>query len=655
MTAFLLLVGCGLGAGPTAPDAAANSGAAERGAGVDTGVEGDTAVDTGDSGGDTSLDTVPDDTGTGDTAVDTAVDTGGDSDACDPAPYLRLDTGLDTGAGPAVEVRTDQGVVDERYVEETTDDCDVSTVSAGGDPLLECLGTTLDLATEYGWGESTVDWAFEWAGDLDEDGHDDVLLTGTEDRLPDVYRFLFYGAPEGVPAGVITDPATIASAIVDPAEVRATSGYGDLDGDGYRDLVVASDAIRVSGTSAGVIFGDGVRQTGTLTTLGAADYWSEAVSATSTGWAGDMGYGNGSIGLYPREVSAVDLDKDGADELMFPSKDDYLLAAIRGQPGLAPSGPFVDAAAWTVTQDEHCWWVNDWDSRPVYYECWQARSVPVGDLDGDGSATVAMMLAASEPISEPGFGEAGEQVALVSLTDFPACVYEWEDVADTVLAVGTSKISTFYSGYSSSEGMSTPIAVQDLDGDGLDDLVVVARTRDDYESVENDVAWILYGGERWLRFGGGLESATDRIEFPKPDDAEQDWKWSPATMYAADLSGDSLDELIVGGTYASDTIGLDDGAFYGRAHLDVIRGQSGGLRGVHDIEDSASLSLVGPPDSVFAHAGRGRGDFDGDGAEDLLVWWTYRWWSTGFDGSRLDDYSLDVGSMINSTDIEALW
>ncbi len=655
MTLFLLLVGCGLGRGPTTRDAA------DRRGSVDTGVAADTADSGTDSGGDTPVDSVPSDTGTGDSAddsaVDTAVDTGGHSDACDPSPYLHLDTGLDTGAGPAVEVRTDAGVVDERYVEDTTDDCEVSTVSAGGDPLLECLGTTLDLATGYEVSERSPDWEFEWAGDLDDDGYDDVLLTGifSDSRYSDdVHRFLIYGSADGVPEGVMLDPAEVADATIDSAEIRATSGYGDMDGDGHVDLVVASGALEEPGTDAGIIFGDGVRLTGTPTTLGVANYWSDTVDSTAVGWAGYQMtyYDNGNSSGYPRETFVIDLDSDGLSDLLVPSTDDYLLAAIRGEAGLVPGGAVVDAATWTVTQDERCWWDDEYGSEPVYYACWRSRSVPVGDLDGDGSATVAMMLGAVGVSRGSGVAEIGNRVALLSLPNFPDCTYDWEDLAAAVLSVGDGQDGV-RSGYTTWQNLSTPIAVRDLNGDGSDDLVVVARTRGTY-GHDNMAAWMLYGGERWLRFGGALESATDRIEFAMLDDAAQEWNWSPGAMQAADLNSDSLDDLLVGGTHPSDTISRDD-AFYGRGHLDIVAGEVGGLRGVVRMEDVVSASLVTPPDSVVAYAGRGRGDLDGDGAEDALVTWTTRWWTTGFDGSRDEDYYLAAGAMISATDLDTVW
>ena len=75
----------------------------------------------------------------------------------------------------------------------------------------------------------------------------------------------------------------------------------------------------------------------------------------------------------------------------------------------------------------------------------------------------------------------------------------------------------------------------DLNGDGADDLLIVSGA---------DV-WFLYGGEEWIRRGGSLEGATDRVEGLSYGDTQ--WFAQTGDLAVQDFNGDGMQDLVMGG------------------------------------------------------------------------------------------------------------
>ena len=146
----------------------------------------------------------------------------------------------------------------------------------------------------------------------------------------------------------------------------------------------------------------------------------------------------------------------------------------------------------------------------------------------------------------------------------------------------------------------------DVDGDGLDDLLVGASFNDDGGET---------AGKAYLVLGSSL-SSTSGIDLSDADYSfvgeNSDDQLGRSVSSAGDVDGDGLDDLLVG------AVGNNDGGeSAGKAYL--ILGSSLGSASDIDLSDT-DYSFVGEnSDDQSGMAVSSAGDVDGDGLDDLLV------------------------------------
>ena len=552
-----------------AVDTAADTGAEDTDSGdADTDTDSDTDADTdSDADGDTDADT--------DTDADS--DTGEDTSACDATPYVTREA-WDTGqpADEAWLVRDTAVDYSARWADTGEVDCEASATSTAGDPLLTCLaGTTFALNGTLG-DDARYGSAAEWMGDLDSDGYDDVVVRSVAGASmgDGEYTWIFYGGRSDlVDAGTDLDIAALADAQSELSiEPRWILPGGDFDGDGHADLLV-SDALEL-----GVLFGTGARYAGSVSDWGAAPTWAGRPSDEH--WAGTVVGGDSW-----RYVFAGDVTGDGVAEILWGND------VIEGGAGFAVSGDLRDAFDWRLESGETYIANTDGTVRTEHFFLLR----PAGDLDGDG---IGEVVATGGPNST---GRAFDYVGdpsvhhLVSLAELPPCEYAIEDAAWATLTLddgGTAGDESL-----PADNQNEAVAAGDLNGDGLDDLLVTVRA---------SRLWFFYGGEPWIRRGGRMEGATDRIE-KFNGRGRNNYVGDLATQ---DLDGDGTQDLVVGGASEGEL-----------QHLDVLLGSAAGLRGAALYDEAFDLALTFGPDGYHAVNALGRGDFDGDGLDDLMLPW----------------------------------
>jgi hypothetical protein len=192
---------------------------------------------------------------------------------------------------------------------------------------------------------------------------------------------------------------------------------------------------------------------------------------------------------------------------------------------------------------------------------------------------------------------------------FPAVV----DLADIAAGRGGFKIVGENGGDYAGGSVS---AAGDVNGDGIDDLIVGAP-RNDSGGPAAGAAYVVFGRT------GGFASPVDLADiatgsggFKIQGENVEDWAGYSVSA-AGDVNGDRIDDLIVGAPL-NDSGGTTAGAAY------VVFGRIGGSATPLDLDTIAAGSggFKIQSESAYAHTGASvsaAGDVNGDGIDDLLV------------------------------------
>lgn len=297
------------------------------------------------------------------------------------------------------------------------------------------------------------------------------------------------------------------------------------------------------------------------------------------------------------------MDGDGTAEVVFSEADasaEVRVAVVRGADASIPrSATQWEDATWRFSSPRTC---TDADGEAV--PCEHLLAFSAGDTDGDAREEVALVAADNDP-----YGHRW-RFGLVSLSGVGACDFSLDDALLAPAGISAADIPGLGAG-STPEVGARVLAANDLDGDGLGDVVVLGPAAN--LEAPRMAAWFLYGGSDWLTGGGDLMVNPDRVEFPAIGDFRAVDSIGPDSEGSTvlDLDADGIDEVAIGMGHA---LPVGDS----RVFTLVVPGSVGGLRGVHEWDDPALYAIVAD-DERHLMAVPGRGDHDGDGIEDLVM------------------------------------
>jgi hypothetical protein len=440
---------------------------------------------------------------------------------------------------------------------------------------------------------------FAAAGDVNGDGHADVLATG-QTPADDLFDRLYLGSAAGldpVPAWELTDQAPDTNALT-------VTGIGDADGDGFADVIARYG---ISGS-----FPDGGWQLYRGGPAGLPDTpdWDRPLHV------GDMGL---------RQLAGVgDVDGDGRSDVVFgwDEAPGWASGPVIGHAELhlgSPSGPEA-VPAWTAVGDLTCceftWTVaaaGDVDGDGL-------SDVAVGQLDGQVTGTNPVYVRVYHGTTEPWPGDAPRDLpgappdtsagAAVAAADFDADGHD-----DVVVAAPSSPAgggvgqvvvlrggpggaadvpSWSATGASAGDLLGWSVAaLGDVSGDGYPDLAVGEPGFDRPGLPDVGRVLVHHGSPAGLSVQPALviegEVAGERL--------------GGQLAWTGDLDGDGVADLALGRPSA------------GRVELHLSSAASPpGLRACADdvLEDPGA-----PP--CFGAFVAGVGDLDGDGLDDLGV------------------------------------
>jgi hypothetical protein len=406
------------------------------------------------------------------------------------------------------------------------------------------------------------------AGDVDGDGLDDILVAASyygDTNNGKVYLFL---------ASSLTGSTELDLALADYTFVGQSSygyfgtsiaGAGDVDGDGLSDILIGAKYDGVY-----LILGSSLGATSEFD-LDLADY--RFVQENSNDFAGE------SVSF------AGDVDGDLLDDILIgaPGNDDNANAAGKSYLILASS---LGATSQIDLSLADYIFIGENESDLLG----RGGVSSAGDVDNDGLDDI--LLGAIGP--DAGGSDAGKAYLILgSSLGAISEINVWE--ADY----------TFVGENAGDEAGVSVSSAGDVDGDGLDDILIGAD-ENDYGGATAGMAYLILGSS----LGANSEIDLSQADYNFWGHYGVDWAGHSVSS-AGDVDGDGLDDILIG------AVGNDVGGSYAGMTYLFLGSSLGATSGM-------SLTLA---DYAFAgKAGEGSGksvsnagDVNGDGVDDIII------------------------------------
>lgn len=385
------------------------------------------------------------------------------------------------------------------------------------------------------------------AGDVNGDGFSD-LVTGAilfdSGQKDEGAAFVFHGSAAGINAN--------AAVVLENNQVSAAHGWsvasaGDVNGDGYGDIVVGSYLYDNGQVNEGAAFVYHGSQAGTnpVAAVTLESNQTEAKSGISVACAGDIngdGYSDILVGVWQFDQGEAN---EGAVMVHQGSATGIIktpISTMEGNQANAAMG-------------------------------WSAKSA--GDINGDGYSDI---IAGANMFDN---GQVDEGAAFV-----------WCGGPEGVSTVA----ATILEGNQDATQLGWSVAsAGDVNGDGYSDVIVGAPDYDNGQ-VDEGVVYIYEGTSQ------GLEQFPTLIEDNRPGE-----RFGSAISKAGDLNGDGFDDVIIGApNYENGQV--EEGAVI------IIYGSITGLNLLNPVVLESNT-----PYSYFGFSVSNAGDVNGDGYGDVVI------------------------------------
>ena len=350
-------------------------------------------------------------------------------------------------------------------------------------------------------------------------------------------------------------------------------GAGDVNGDGYDDILIGAWGDDDGGSSAGQ----------TYLILGNASGWAWNTDLSAAD-ASFIGEDKGDLSGW--SVAGVgDINGDGYDDILIGAYGDDDGGSYAGQTYLI----LGNATGWAMDTD-----LANADVSFIgeYAEDRSGSSVAgAGDINGDGYDDILI----GAYLNDDGGSDAGQTYLILG------------NASGWVMDTNLSNADASFIGEDADDGSGWSVAnAGDVNGDGYDDILIGAYGDDDGGS---------YAGQTYLILGNATGWAMD-TDLSNADASFIGENAGDGSGYsvagAGDVNGDGYDDILIGAP-GDDDGGSDAGQTY------LILGKVSGWTMDTNLSNADASFIGEDADDWSGYSVAGAGDVNGDGYDDILI------------------------------------